>query len=275
MNAAIRTSAIRRAYFRLTLGLVPVPGVLWLIWHGQTTAALLLFALVLSTMMVGTLVPRCTLFGRMIKQLPPAGNQVLLTLDDGPHPVHTPAILDLLDQHNIKALFFLVGERAAQHPQLVRDIVARGHEIGNHTQTHPVATFWMLRPVRLWREIAGCQETLTTICPDHPPRFFRPPAGHHNIFTALLADALGLRMMLWSTRGFDGVVQDVPAITQRISRGLRTGAIVLIHEGTPVAIEVAQAVAAMLAASGLKCDIPPGLLAFSDDEVVVERRTAP
>lgn len=275
MNAALRTSALRRAYFRLALGLSPAPVVVWLAVRGQTSAAVLLFCTVLTTMMIGTLVPRCALFGRMITQLPQAGNQVLLTIDDGPHPQHTPAILDLMDQNRIKALFFLVGDRAAQHPQLVREIIARGHEIGNHTQTHPATTFWMLRPVRLWREIAGCQETLAAICPGQPPRFFRPPAGHHNIFTALLADALGLKMMLWSVRGFDGVEKRVPVITQRIACRLKAGAIVLIHEGTPVAIEVAQAVAAMLAASGLKCDTPPASLAFGDDEVVVERRAAP
>jgi hypothetical protein len=67
----------------------------------------------------------------------------------------------------------------------------------------------------------------------------------------------------------------VPAITQRIARHLHAGAIVLIHEGTPVAIEVAQAVATLLAASGLKCDTPPASLAFNDDEVIVQRRAAP
>ena len=133
----------------------------------------------------------------------------------------------------------------------------------------------MLRPVRLWREIAGCQETLAALCPEQPPRFFRPPAGHHNIFTAQIAEALGLRMMMWSTRGFDGVDQRVPVITQRIASRLQPGAIVLIHECTPVAVAVAQEVATMLAASGLKCDTPPASLAFGDDEMVVERCASP
>ena len=274
MNAAVRASTLRRAYLRLALGLLPVPVVIWLAGHGQPLAAALLFCTVLTTMTIGTLVPRCALFGRMIKQLPQAGNPVLLTIDDGPHPEHTPAILDILDRHRIKALFFLVGERALQHPELVSDILARGHEIGNHTQTHPASTFWMLRPARLWREIAGCQETLAALCPGQPPRFFRPPAGHHNLFTALIARSLGLRMMLWTARGFDGVLTDVPTITRRISRRLQPGAIVLIHEGTPVAVEVAEAVASMLVASGLPC-VPPASLAFSDDEMVVERRAAP
>ena len=274
MNAAIRASTLRQAYFRFALGLAPVPVVIWLIGHGQPLAAALLFCTVLTTMTIGTLVPRCAWFGRMIKQLPQDGNPVLLTIDDGPHPEHTPAILDILDRHRIKALFFLVGERAMQHPELVRDILAQGHEIGNHTQAHPATTFWMLRPARLWREIAGCQETLTTLCPDQPPRFFRPPAGHHNLFTALIAHSLGLRMMLWNARGFDGVLTDVPTITRRIAHRLKPGAIVLIHEGTPVAVELAEAVTSMLAMSGLIC-VPPASLAFSHDEMVVERRATP
>ncbi|WP_395733688.1 polysaccharide deacetylase family protein [Prosthecobacter sp.] len=264
MNAAVRASTLRQAYFRFALGLLPVPVVIWLAGHGQPLAAVLLFCTVLTTMTIGTLVPRCALFGRMIKRLPQAGNPVLLTIDDGPHPEHTPAILDILDRHRIKALFYLVGERAMQHPELVRDILARGHEIGNHTQTHPASTFWMLRPARLWREIAGCQETLAALCPGQPPRFFRPPAGHHNLFTALIARSLGLRMMLWTARGFDGVLTDVPTITRRISHRLKPGAIVLIHEGTPVAVEVAEAVASMMVASGLPC-VPPASIAFSDD----------
>ncbi|MDI1311583.1 polysaccharide deacetylase family protein [Prosthecobacter sp.] len=270
MNAATRACALRRAYFLFALTLAPLPVVIWLIWHEQPLAALLLFCTVLTTLMIGTLVPRCALFGRMIKQLPQAGNQVLLTIDDGPHPQHTPAILDLLERHQIKALFFLVGKNAAQHPHLVREIIARGHEIGNHTQMHPAGTFWLLHPTRLWREIADCQETLVAICPDHPPRFFRPPAGHHNLFTALIAHALGLRMMMWSARGFDGVQTDVPTITQRIARRLQPGAIVLIHEATPVAIEVAQSVTSLLENSGLKCDTPPASLAFGDDEVATK-----
>jgi peptidoglycan/xylan/chitin deacetylase (PgdA/CDA1 family) len=257
MNAAARPPGLRRLWLRHLIAFSPPLLVAWMAWQGQTLPALLLFSVALATMMIGTLVPRCSWFGRMIKHLPPSGNQALLTIDDGPHPQHTPAILDLLDQHRIKAVFFLIGARAAQHPHLVREIVARGHEIANHTHTHPAATFWVLRPAALWREIATCQQTLTTICPQHPPRFFRPPAGHHNIFTVLIAEALGLQMMMWSARGFDGVLQQVPLITRLIAPHLQPGAIALIHEATPVALEVAQAVTSLLAQSGLQCDAPP------------------
>jgi hypothetical protein len=95
------------------------------------------------------------------------------------------------------------------------------------------------------------------------------------MFTALVAQALGLKMMLWNARGFDGVVQNVPFVTQRIRNRLKPGSIVLIHEATPIAIEVAQSVVAMLAQSGLECGTPPASFTFGDDEVVVEGRSAP
>lgn len=275
MNAEARSRCLQRSRVRHVLAVLPALIVGWLVWRGQFTAAAGLFTTVLIIIMTGTLVPRCALFGPLIKHLPSGGNRALLTIDDGPHPQHTPAILDILDEHCLKAVFFLIGERAARHPELVREIVARGHEIGNHTQTHPAGMFWSLRPPQMWREIVGCQETLTSICPEHPPRFFRPPAGHHNMFVSLVVQALGLRTLMWNARGFDGVLQNVDLITQRIRRRLKAGAIVLIHEGTPVAIEVARRVAAMMAESGLECSTPPASLAFGDDEMVVERRAAP
>jgi len=253
MNSETRARCLRMARGRLACALLPLLMVAWFVSRGQIFAAGLLFCTVLPLMMIGTLVPRCAWFGPMIKRLAHDTGHALLTIDDGPHPEHTLAILDILDRHQIKALFFLIGERAARHPELVREIVQRGHEIGNHTQTHPAARFWALPPATLWREVADCQHTLTSICPDHPPRFFRPPAGHHNVCTFVISQALGLKMLMWSVRGFDGVMQDVKFITERIRARLKPGSIVLIHEATPVAVEVAESIARLLAESGLTC----------------------
>lgn len=275
MNADTRSHCLRAARLRLLLALAPLAVVLWLASHEHLIAGTLLFVATGAAMMIGMLMPRCSLFGPMIKRLPPGSNRVLLTVDDGPHPEHTPVFLDVFDQHGIKAIFFLIGDRAAQHPELVREIVRRGHEIGNHTQTHPASSFWSLRAPELWQEITACQETLTRICPEHPPRFFRPPAGHHNMFTFVVVRFLGLRMMMWNARGFDGVITDVGRIVERIRSRLKPGSIVLIHEATPVAVEVARAVTQLLAESGHDCGNPPSRLAFTHDEVVVERRAAP
>lgn len=275
MSADLRRRCLNAAYSRMFLGLLPMAAALWLAFQGRPLKALLLFASVLTAFTVGTLVPRCGMFGPMIKRLPSGGRRVLLTIDDGPHPEHTPAILDILDQHGIKAVFFLIGERAAKHPELVKEIVRRGHEVGNHTQTHPATKFWSLHPVQMWREIADCQQTLTEICPEKPPRFFRPPAGHHNLFSFVVSRFLGLRMLMWNARGFDGVLTDVNAIVERIRNRLKPGAIVLIHEATPVAIEVAREVSQLIAESGLESHTPPSALAFCNNEVIIEGRTTP
>lgn len=264
MNSAARARCQRLALIRLGIALTPLVVTVALMASGHGIMAALVFVPVGILMTLGTVMPRCALFGRMIKDLPPGSDKLLLTIDDGPHPEHTPLFLDVLDQHGIKAVFFLIGERAARHPDLVREIVRRGHELGNHTQTHPAGTFWSLRPAALWREVDDCQKTLTSICPEHPPRFFRPPAGHHNLFTFAIVQSLGLRMMLWSVRGFDGVLKDVNAITHRIQQGLKPGAIVLIHEATPVAADVVKAVAPLLGGSGLDCGSPPRALEFAE-----------
>lgn len=264
MKAEIHARSLRSIRLRFFAALLPPGGAAWLAWLDRPAAAALFFVTGFTVMTIGTLMPRCALFGRMIKRLPPGPNHALLTIDDGPHPEHTPVILDLLDRHGLKAVFFLIGDRAAAHPHLVREILVRGHEIGNHTQTHPATTFWALRPRHLWREIATCQETLTRLCPESPPRFFRPPAGHHNIFLPAITRALGLRILMWDARGFDGVRTDVERITRRIRERLKPGSIVLIHEATPVAVEVAEAVAALFE-PGRLASADPSKLAFSDD----------
>ena len=247
MNAAdTRARCLRRAKLWFVLTWAPAAVVLLLMLAGHWVAASLLFTAGFVTITVGTLMPRCEWFGRLTTRQPHGTMQPLLTIDDGPHPEHTPAILEILDQHGIKAIFFLIGERAAEHPHLVTEILRRGHEIGNHTQTHPAAIFWTLPPERMWDEIARCQETLTQIAPERPPTWFRPPAGHHNMFCVLTAHALGLKTMTWTARGFDGRWKDVDAIVARIRRKLTPGGIVLIHQGTPVAIEVTTRVAALL-----------------------------
>ena len=242
-----RAKCLRRANARFVLTMLPAVLCLVLVSLGLWPWAAVVFCVTLVVIVIGTLVPRCSLFGPLVKRQPPGSKTPLLTIDDGPHPEHTPAILDILDRHGLKAIFFLIGDRAAQYPHLVHDILRRGHEIANHTQTHPATTFWTPRPRRMWDEIARCQDTLSRIAPEHPPRWFRPPAGHHNAFCVLTARAMGLQTLMWTARGFDGTLRDTDYIVSRIRRKLTPDGIVLIHEGTPVCIEVTEKVAEMLA----------------------------
>ncbi len=177
----------------------------------------------------GTLRPQSRLFGPALTRLPTDERQVWLTIDDGPSG-DTLALLNLLDGHAAKATFFLVGERAATQPDLVREIARRGHGIGNHSATHPSAWFWALGPRRMREEIAGCQTILQGIT-GTAPRWFRAVVGMANPFVSAPLRDLGLARAAWNARGFDGVRHDVDGVVARIERDLAPGAIVLLHEG--------------------------------------------
>ncbi len=177
----------------------------------------------------GTLWPQSALFGPVLKRVPTDDRVVWLTIDDGPSD-DTPDVLDALDAHGAKATFFLIGKRAAQHPERVREILRRGHGIGNHSATHPARWFWALGPTRMRREIAGTQTILANISGE-PPRWFRAVVGMSNPFVHATLKAHGLARVAWSARGFDGVEADPQTVVDRIERNLAPGAIVLLHEG--------------------------------------------
>lgn len=244
----------RQNHLRLFLSLLPATVVVLLALRGQWVGAMTVFWGTFVIIAYGTLVPRARLLGPLVSELPAAQageGGVWITIDDGPDPVTTPRLLDILDEQGAKAGFFLIGDKSQRHPELVHEIARRGHLIGNHSQTHPAGNFWLLRPARMWQEIAGCQQTLTTIL-GVAPEWFRPPVGHHNLFIRPILQALGLTLAVWNCRGFDGLSRDVPAILERLARGLRPGAILLIHDATPVAVEVLEGTLRLIAERGLK-----------------------
>lgn len=178
-----------------------------------------------------TLWPRSRWLAPVLSRLPTDAPVVWLTIDDGPSD-DTTAILDRLDAYAAKATFFVVGERARQRPELVREIVRRGHGIGNHSHTHPQAWFWALPPGCMRREIDSAQQTLTQIT-GQAPRWFRAVIGMSNPFVAAPLKRHGLARIAWCARGFDAVEADPDKVMPRIERGLAPGAIVLLHEGAP------------------------------------------
>jgi peptidoglycan/xylan/chitin deacetylase (PgdA/CDA1 family) len=238
---------------RLMLSLLPGVACLLLLSTGHWQIAAVIFCLTFLIIVIGTLIPRCTLFGPLVSTLP--DDSVCLTIDDGPDPDTTPRLLDLLDLHQAKALFFLIGDRAARHPELVREIARRGHGIGNHSQTHPAASFWFLHPQRMWAEVAGCQQTLTPIL-GHAPAWFRPPAGHHNLFLHPPLHALGLTMMIWNCRGFDTVESDVSLILKRIGKTMQPRSIILLHDLTPACVEVLEGTLILIRERGYRISLP-------------------
>ena len=216
--------------------------------------------------------PTSRLIDSNLVRLPAAAarrGEVSLTFDDGPDPKVTPQVLDLLDQHGAKASFFFVATRAAAHPELVREVVRRGHSVENHSYNH-THTF----AARGWgatrRDIERSQALLTGLS-GRPPRFFRAPAGLRNpLLDPLLARA-GLRYASWTRRGYDAVRGDAAGVLRRLSRNLAAGDVLLLHDGygartaqgQPVVLAVLPPLLSELAGSGLNsvplpaaCDIP-------------------
>jgi peptidoglycan/xylan/chitin deacetylase (PgdA/CDA1 family) len=187
-----------------------------------------------------------------------ARNEIALTIDDGPDPVVTPQVLDLLDRYATRVTFFCIGEQAERHPDLCREIVRRGHAVENHSQQHS-HYFSLLGPRGLTHELQAAQDTLTRISGQRP-LFFRAPAGLRNLFLDPVLARLGLRLASWSARGFDTRISDPGRVKSRLIRGLRAGAILLLHDGhaahtaagTPVILEVLPAVLESAAAAGLR-----------------------
>jgi peptidoglycan/xylan/chitin deacetylase (PgdA/CDA1 family) len=179
----------------------------------------------------GTMRPQSRLFGPVLSRLPITENAVWLTVDDGPSH-ETEALLDLLDQHAAKATFFLVADRATARPGLAREILRRGHGIGNHSCSHPQAWFWALGPRRMAAEIGQSQAILRDIT-GQTPRWFRAVVGMANPFVAAPLRKNGLARVAWSARGFDGVRGEPDEVVSRIVGRLQPGAIVLLHEGAP------------------------------------------
>ncbi len=213
------------------LALVSQLGVVALWWQfGWGIGLVALFATHLLFVW-GTLMPQSPLFSPVLVRLPTREKQVWLTIDDGPS-AETPALLDLLDRHEAKATFFLVADRAVAHPELAREILRRGHGIGNHSRSHPQAWFWALGPRRMAAEIGQSQAILRDIT-GQAPRWFRAVVGMANPFVSMPLQQHGLARVAWSARGFDGVRGEPVEVVARIVAKLQPGAIVLLHEGAP------------------------------------------
>lgn len=200
-----------------------------------------------------TLAPNAQGFGPVASRCDGAG--VWLTIDDGPDPETTPGLLERLGRAGAKATFFLVGSRVEAHPELAREIVRRGHRVGNHTLTHPAGSFWCAGPWRTRREIVGGGRAIERVTGVRPC-WLRAPVGHRNLFTHPVAAEEGMRVVGWTRRGFDGVSRDVGRVVGRLTRRLERGDILVIHDATPVAGAVLDGLLEELRRRGLHTAVP-------------------
>jgi peptidoglycan-N-acetylglucosamine deacetylase len=204
------------------------------------------------------ILPRSQAFGPAVTSFATEGREVWLTIDDGPDPASTPKVLELLRRHGARATFFVVGNQVASHPDLARRIVAEGHTIGNHTQTHPAADFWRASPSTTAAEIDRCVAAL--LLANAPfERFFRPPVGIRNPFLDPKLAERGMKLVLWNARGFDGSSRHPSAALARIARRIRPGGILVAHEGGPrhaERLEFLELLLVHLEREGLTCVLP-------------------
>ncbi len=185
---------------------------------------LALGVLFLSHMLIlfPTLVANCQWWGPVVTCFETDQREVWLTIDDGPDPIHTPRMIEILQRFEAKATFFVIGQKVAKFPQEMEAIRAAGHDIANHTATHPSGTFWCLPPGRIASEIDRC---------DVSSKYFRAPAGMKNFLVHPLLKRRKLLLIGWTVRGLDTVSQDPDAVGARILRAVKPGAILLLHEG--------------------------------------------
>lgn len=179
-----------------------------------------------------TLWPRSTWFGPNLSRLPAPAvrrGEIAITIDDGPDPDVTPRVLDLLEAAGVRATFFCIADRVAEHPALAREILARGHDIQNHTASHHHG-FSFLGSRAYRAEVARAQQLIETVT-GHRPTCFRAPAGFRNPFLAPVLARLGLQLVSWTRRGYDTREADAGKVLQRLARGLRAGDILLLHDG--------------------------------------------
>jgi peptidoglycan/xylan/chitin deacetylase (PgdA/CDA1 family) len=209
------------------------------------------------------LMPRAQGLVRMHRRFATTQREVWLTIDDGPDPDDTPRILELLAEHKARATFFVIGEKAAAQPGLVRAMTAAGHEVADHTHTHPLGTFWCASPARVGRELDDSIAALAAA--GVRPTRFRPPAGLKNLWLGRALAARGLTCVGWSARGLERWSKDPDAVAARVTRRLAPGAILLLHEGPrldpAIRVHAIGRVLDRLREKGYQCVVPsPGQL---------------
>ena len=142
----------------------------------------------------GAIHKRSQLFGPTLHQTDSAG-KLAITFDDGPNPTVTPKLMDLLARHNAKATFFLVGKFVRECPDLVKEMAARGHTLGNHTDTHPNLFFCGREETQ--QELAHCTKAIVEATWESP-RWFRPPFGFRSPWLGDIVQHHGMRTVMWS-----------------------------------------------------------------------------
>jgi len=220
-----------------------------------------------AVILAGVFVPRLGMYATVYCNAPSAERRLALTFDDGPHPRTTSAVLDILDRHEAVATFFVVGHKVDKYPEVVREIVARGHALGLHGYRHD-RLFALKPPTEVADDIEKTRAAIERACGVRP-RLFRAPIGFVSPRTAAGARRARAPLVGWSVRAYDGRAGVSPqSVVRRIEAGLRSGAIVLLHDAaeredfTPAAVEALPRILEAIQRRGLSTVTVDQLLGF-------------
>jgi peptidoglycan-N-acetylglucosamine deacetylase len=185
----------------------------------------------LAVTVTGYFFPELGMYGDVIARGPKSKGRLSLTFDDGPEPTSTPQILRMLGERGHRGTFFVIGRKAEAHPELIRDIVAQGHELGLHGYQHSRVTAF--RTAGWMRADLTRAKAVLLAITGKTPSWFRPPINHLTPRLAAVADELELTLVGCSVRGLDGTARaDADRVAARVMRRLRPGAIVALHDAS-------------------------------------------
>lgn len=183
----------------------------------------------------------------------PQGDNVFLTFDDGPHPTHTSLILDVLQEYNAKATFFVIGDCVRRSPELVSEIAGRGHALGLHNDSH--VSFKGLSYMETMHQIEGCRTAVSNIVGVNP-RIVRPPWGVVTVPLLLYALIKRYRLVLWSLDSGDHRADSVQTISDQLTTPgvMRAGDVVLLHDDCRYTPQALPEILAVLRERGLQAE---------------------
>jgi len=175
---------------------------------------------------VGSTAPTVGWFGSVYSHGSRSGNEVALTFDDGPNPPYTLEIADILEAHGVRGTFFEVGKAVVQRPDITKQLIARGHTVGNHSYYH--GAFSYLNPAypELDKAESAFKNSVGTC-----PALFRPPHGTHTPFMSAKVDGHGMTLINWDVSAQDWIETDPQRLARNILARVKPGSIILLHDG--------------------------------------------
>lgn len=205
-------------------------------------------------------------YGEKIRSVRVGSKLIALTFDDGPHPTRTAQVLAILKEHDVTANFFWIGKNVRLHPEVARQVVAAGHEVGNHSMSHPNLRKQSLKTVR--KEI-GDTQALIEKTTGYRPYMFRPPGGSVNRSVQDVCREEKLAICMWSVDPKDWASGSSPqSIHDTVMRTAHSGAIVCMHDIKANTVKALPGIIRDLKAEGYELTTISRLMAARVEKVI-------